>query len=63
MGIPSDGSYGIPEGVMFGVPVICEGGHYKRVEGLSFDDFSKERIKLTLDELEGERAAIAHLLK
>ena len=48
---------------MFGVPVICEGGHYKRVEGLSFDDFSKERIKLTLDELEGERAAIAHLLK
>ncbi|MFC0283622.1 malate dehydrogenase [Camelimonas abortus] len=63
MGIPSDGSYGIPEGVMFGAPVICENGHYRRVTGIEFDDFSKERIRITLEELEGERAAIAHLLK
>ncbi|GGC57867.1 malate dehydrogenase [Chelatococcus reniformis] len=62
MGIPSDGSYGVPEGVMFGVPVICSGGSYTRVEGLSFDAFSQEKVKVTLDELNGEREAIAHLL-
>ena len=62
MGIPSDGSYGVPEGVMFGVPVICSGGTYARVTGLSFDPFSQEKIKVTLDELNGEREAIAHLL-
>ncbi|ALD02742.1 malate dehydrogenase [Acinetobacter sp. TTH0-4] len=61
MGIPSDGSYGIPEGVMYGVPVTCENGQYKRVEGLEIDAFSRERMDATLEELEGERAAIAHL--
>ena len=61
MGIPSDGSYGIPEGVMYGVPVTCENGQYKRVEGLEIDAFSLERMDVTLEELEGERAAIAHL--
>ena len=61
MGIPSDGSYGIPEGVMYGVPVVCENGEYKRVEGLEIDAFSRERMDLTLAELEEERAAIAHL--
>ncbi|OWY39188.1 malate dehydrogenase [Xenophilus sp. AP218F] len=61
MGIPSDGSYGIPEGVMYGVPVVCENGEYKRVEGLEIDAFSRERMNLTLAELEEERAAIAHL--
>ena len=61
MGIPSDGSYGIPEGVMYGVPVTCENGQYKRVEGLEIDAFSRERMDITLEELEGERAAIAHL--
>ena len=61
MGIPSDGSYGIPEGVMYGVPVTCENGQYKRVEGLEIDAFSRERMDVTLEELEGERAAIAHL--
>ncbi|OTG99679.1 malate dehydrogenase [Acinetobacter sp. ANC 4973] len=61
MGIPSDGSYGIPEGVMYGVPVTCENGQYTRVEGLEIDAFSRERMDVTLEELEGERAAIAHL--
>src|SRR5690606_5655153 len=40
MGVPSDGSYGIPEGVMFGVPVTTENGEYTRVEGLEIDGFS-----------------------
>ena len=61
MGIPSDGSYGIPEGVMYGVPVTCENGQYTRVEGLEIDAFSRERMNVTLEELDGERAAIAHL--
>ena len=61
MGIPSDGSYGIPEGVMYGVPVTCANGQYTRVEGLEIDAFSRERMDVTLEELEGERAAIAHL--
>ena len=61
MGIPSDGSYGIPEGVMYGVPVTCANGQYTRVEGLEIDAFSRERMDITLEELEGERAAIAHL--
>ncbi|MBF7688523.1 malate dehydrogenase [Acinetobacter rathckeae] len=62
MGIPSDGSYGIPEGVMYGVPVTCQNGEYTRVEGLEIDAFSRERMDFTLQELEEERAAIAHLL-
>ena len=63
MGIPSDGSYGIPEGVMYGVPVTCENGEYTRVEGLEIDEFSRERMYKTLQELEEERAAIADMLK
>lgn len=61
MGIPSDGSYGIPEGVMFGFPVTTENGEYQIVQGLEIDDFSQERINITLNELEEERAAIDHL--
>ncbi len=63
MGIPSDGSYGIPEGVMFGFPVTTENGEYKIVQGLEIDEFSRERINVTLEELEGERAAIADMVK
>jgi malate dehydrogenase len=62
MGIPSDGSYGIPEGVMFGFPVTCENGEYKIVEGLEIDEFSRERINHTLNELEEERAAVADMV-
>jgi malate dehydrogenase len=62
MGIASDGSYGIPEGVMYGVPVITRDGEYTRVEGLEIDAFSRERMDRTLAELEEERAGVAHLL-
>jgi len=63
MGIPSDGSYGIPEGLMFGYPVTCSGGQYAIVKGLEHNDFAKAKIAATQKELTEERAAIAHLLK
>ena len=62
MGIPSDGSYGIPKDVMFGYPVTCDGGGYSIVQGLDVDEFSRERMNLTLKELEEERAGVASLL-
>ena len=62
MGIPSDGSYGIPQGVMFGFPVTCSDGEYSIVQGLEVSEFSRGRINNTLKELEEEKAAIAHLL-
>ncbi|RZJ84114.1 MAG: malate dehydrogenase [Massilia sp.] len=62
MGIPSDGSYGIPEGTMFGFPVTTANGEYTIVQGLEIDEFSRERINLTLKELEEEKAGVAHLL-
>jgi malate dehydrogenase len=62
MGVPSDGSYGIPEGVLYGVPVTTANGEYTRVAGLAIDDFSRERMDKTLAELEEERAGVAHLL-
>jgi malate dehydrogenase len=63
MGIPSDGSYGIPKEVMFGYPVTCANGEYSIVQGLEIDEFSKERMALTLKELEEERDGVADLLK
>ena len=63
MGIPSDGSYGIPDGVMYGVPVTCANGKYTRITGLTIDDFSRSKMDATLKELEEERAGVAHLLK
>ena len=62
MGVPSDGSYGIPEGVMYGVPVTTANGEYTRVEGLEVDAFSRAAMDKTLAELEEERAGVAHLL-
>ncbi len=62
MGVPSDGSYGIPEGLIYGVPVTTRGGEYTRVEGLEIDAFSRARMDKTLAELEEERAGVAHLL-
>ncbi|OYY03844.1 MAG: malate dehydrogenase [Acidocella sp. 35-58-6] len=63
MGLPSDGDYGVPEDVMFGVPVTCSGGDYHRVKGLPMDDFAKSRLAITLQELTEERDAVAELLK
>jgi len=62
MGIPSDGSYGIPQDVMYGVPVTTEGGRITMVRDLPIDDFSREKMNLTLKELEEERAGVASLL-
>jgi malate dehydrogenase len=63
MGVPSEGDYGIPEGVMYGFPCTTSGGKYQVVKGLEIDAFSRERMNKTLQELEEERGAIAHLLK
>jgi malate dehydrogenase len=62
MGVASDGSYGIPADVMYGVPVITAGGEYERVQGLAIDAFSREKMDATLKELEEERAGVAALL-
>jgi malate dehydrogenase len=62
MGIASDGSYGIPEGTMFGFPVTTENGEYKMVRGLEIDAFSQERINVTLKELLEERDGVKHLV-
>ncbi len=62
MGIASDGSYGIPEGVMYGYPVTCKGGKFEIVKGLEVSDFSRGRMQGTLKELQEERDAIKHLL-
>jgi malate dehydrogenase len=62
MGIPSDGSYGIPEGVIFGYPVTCKNGKYQIVQGLTINEFGLNRIKLTYQELLEEKNAVAHLL-
>jgi malate dehydrogenase len=63
MGIPSDGTYGIPEGIQYGVAVTCANGEYTRVTGLEIDAVSRTRMDKTLKELTDERDAIAHLLK
>jgi malate dehydrogenase len=62
MGLPSDGSYGIPEGVMYGYPTTCKNGKYEIVKGIELSDFSKSRMQATLKELQEERDAIKHLL-
>jgi malate dehydrogenase len=62
MGIPSDGSYGIPEGVIYGFPVTCESGKYKIVKGLQISDFSRARMDATLKELHEERDGIRQLI-
>ena len=62
MGVPSDGSYGIPEGVIYGVPVTTAAGEYTRVTGLPIDEFSRQKMDATLKELEDERSAVASLV-
>jgi malate dehydrogenase len=63
MGVPSDGSYGIPEGLMFGFPCTTSAGNYTIVQGVDHADFAKAKIAATQKELNEERAAIQHLLK
>lgn len=63
MGVLADGSYGITDEIMFGFPCICQNGEYKIIQGLEFNEFSKERIALTRKELIEERQAVEHLFK
>jgi malate dehydrogenase len=62
MGIPSDGSYGIPEGVIYGYPVTCKDGKYKIVKGIAVSEFGRARMDATLKELHEERDSIGQLL-
>ncbi len=59
MGIPSDGSYGIPEGLICGFPCTCSRGEYSIVDGLDIDDFSRSKIDASVAELESERDTVA----
>lgn len=61
MGVPSDGSYGIPEGLICGFPCTCSGGQYEIVEGLDLNDFSRAKIDASVQELIGERDAVKEL--
>jgi malate dehydrogenase len=61
MGVPSNGSYGIDEGVVAGHPCSCSNGEWKIVEGLDVTDFSRPRIDATISELQEERAAVSKL--
>ena len=63
MGVPSDGSYGNPEGLVFGFPCTTSGGKYTIVKGIEHNDFAKGKIAATQKELTEERAAIEHLHK
>jgi len=63
MAVASDGSYGIPEGLMYSFPVTCKNGDYQIVQGLKMDDFSKFKMDATQKELEEERDAVAKILK
>jgi malate dehydrogenase len=61
MGIPSEGSYGIKPGVIYGYPVTCKNGKYSIVQGLDINPFSRERMDATEKELREERAGVEHL--
>jgi malate dehydrogenase len=61
MAIPSDGSYGVEEGVFSGFPVTCSGGSYEVVRDLEIDEFSRSRIDATVNELKEEREAVKGL--
>jgi malate dehydrogenase len=61
MGVPSDGSYDIPEGLICGFPCTCAGGQWSIVQGLDLDDFSRSRIDASVNELQDERQAVQEL--
>ncbi len=62
MGIPSDGSYGIPDGIIYSYPVTCRDGRYQIVQNLPVSAFSRARMDATARELLEEREAVQHLL-
>ncbi len=62
MGVYSDGSYGIQEGLIYSFPCVCKGGDWEIVQGVELNEFSVEKMKATEQELAEERDAVAHLL-
>jgi len=61
MGVPSDGSYGVPEGLMSSFPCICRAGRWEIVQGLEIDDYSRAKIDVSVAELINERDAVREL--
>ena len=61
MAVPSDGSYGVEEGIVSSFPVTCPNGEWRIVEGLEIDDFSRQKINATVAELVSERDAVREL--
>lgn len=61
MGVPSDGSYGVPEGLLCGLPATCADGRWSVVQGLELDEFSRARIDASVTELESEREMVRGL--
>ena len=62
MGVPSDGSYGIPEGIIYSYPVTCKSGEYSIVQGLEINEFSREKMQATHRELLEERDGVKDLI-
>ena len=62
MGVYSDGSYGIAEGLLYSFPCTCEAGEWKIVQGLEINDFSRDKMSTTEQELTEEKEGISHLL-
>jgi malate dehydrogenase len=62
MGVTSDGSYGVPQDMIYGVPVTCSGGDYQVIKGLEINDFARAKMDNTLKELLEERDGVSHLL-
>jgi len=62
MAVPSDGSYGIPEGVIYSYPVTCKNGEYSIVQGLAVDAFSRSKMDATDKELREERDGVKDLI-
>ena len=62
MAVPSDGSYGIPEGVIYSYPVTCKGGRYSIVKGLDINEFTREKMQATHRELCEERDGVKDLI-
>ena len=61
MGVPSDGSYGVPEGLMSSLPCVVRDGEWQIVQGLEIDDYSRSKIDGSVAELESERDAVKEL--
>lgn len=62
MAVASDGSYGVPEGLIYGFPCLCKRGKWSIVKGLEINEFSRAKLDATTAELQEEAAAISHLV-